>query len=195
MIAVSPVCAAPAPKATSAAPIASAQKTHHSNVAPADEYFGRLKLSILGIRNTIRDMDTLVAWGPDKLPSILSKCAFAEDALHDWQHKYPRDSWVPRTGYLLAQLYGKIASSDASTDAHDRAIATMQWVVSLYPQTWYGRDGRKRLADGTLGVIHVAASAAPPPEVAASPLLASPLPAPTGSASSETASGSQQTKR
>ena len=35
-------------------------------VAPADEYFGKLKMSILGIRNTIKDQGIKIDYDPQK---------------------------------------------------------------------------------------------------------------------------------
>lgn len=43
------------------------------DLAPADEYFGRMRMSILG-----------------------SRLALVDDALRDWRAHYPRDTWLPR---------------------------------------------------------------------------------------------------
>jgi hypothetical protein len=94
---------------------AGATSSHHPRaaafrcrVAPADEYFGRLKMSILGIRNTIKDQGLRVDVDSTKANSTLGTIALTEDAVHDWEHKYPCDSWLPRTIYALELFYAKI---------------------------------------------------------------------------------------
>lgn len=90
--------------------------THHvlahravaCRVAPADEYFGRLKLSILGIRNIIKDQGLKIDRNPANANGTLKEMALTEDAIHDWQHKYPCDSWLPGTIFALEHFYGKI---------------------------------------------------------------------------------------
>src|SRR5450755_610498 len=60
-------------------------------VAPADEYFGKLKMSILGIRNTIRDLQANIEIDQARWTGLVNKADFTEDAVHDWEHKYPKD--------------------------------------------------------------------------------------------------------
>ena len=55
-IATSAANAAPTPSPIAQKPVVPHVTYLKYRVAPADEYFGRLKMSILGIRNTIRDM-------------------------------------------------------------------------------------------------------------------------------------------
>jgi hypothetical protein len=115
------------PAAKAAHPAAVAQSCH---VAPADEYFGKLKLSVLGIRNTIRDQGLQVDVDPASAPKTLNKVDFAEDALHDWEHKYPCDRWIPWTMYALEHFYGKIHTADAVNHVH-RIVA---WLKHDYPR-------------------------------------------------------------
>ena len=64
-------------------------------VAPADEYFGRLKLSILGIRNTIKDMGLKAdADSSHAANVVMGSVGLTEDAIHDWEKKYPQDGWI-----------------------------------------------------------------------------------------------------
>jgi len=85
-----------------------AHRSASCRVAPADEYFGRLKMSILGIRNTIKDQGLRIDLDPSRANGTLKEMALTEDAVHDWQHKYPCDSWLPGTIYALEHFYGKI---------------------------------------------------------------------------------------
>jgi hypothetical protein len=95
LVALATSAAAPAAEASQAAkpaPKAVHKAVHKTvaaacHVAPADEYFGKLKMSVLGIRNTIRDQGLRVDADPSKAPAALSSVAFAEDALRDWEHK------------------------------------------------------------------------------------------------------------
>ncbi len=98
-------------------------------VAPADEYFGKLKMSILGIRNTIKDQGLKVDAYPDKADSTLNAINLTEDALHDWQHKYPCDSWLPGSIYALEHFYTKIHTADGVKHVH----ATYAWLHHDFP--------------------------------------------------------------
>jgi len=102
-----------------------------SRVAPADEYFGRLKMSILGIRNELRDLDQRLTYSPDKGAEILGSALFVENAIHDWEAKYPADPWLARSVYQLTHLYARIHSSDA----HVKAVSTLHWLVSRYSRS------------------------------------------------------------
>lgn len=116
-------------------------------VAPADEYFGKLKLSILGIRNTIRDMGYKVDANPEH-KMALNAVALTEDAMHDWEAKYPKDSWIPPAILSLERLYAKVDSDEAR--AH--AKFAMVWLVRDYPATAPGKTGKKEIADHLVGV-------------------------------------------
>ena len=102
-----------------------------SRVAPADEYFGRLKMSILGIRNELRDLDQRLSYSPDAVDAVLGSAAMVEDAIHDWQAKYPADPWLPRSVYQLTHLYARIHSGDG----HVKAVSTLHWLVTRYPSS------------------------------------------------------------
>lgn len=99
-------------------------------VAPADEYFGKLKLSILGIRNTIKDQGLKVDVDPDRAESTFNAIALTEDAIRDWQHKYPCDSWIPGSIFALEHFYTKIHTADGVRHVH----ATFAWLYHDYPR-------------------------------------------------------------
>jgi hypothetical protein len=141
-------------------------------VAPADEYFGKLKMSILGIRNTIKDQGLKVDYEPEKAASTFNAIALTEDAIHDWQHKYPCDSWIPGTLYALQHYYGKIHTDDGVKHVH----ATFAWLRHDFPKSSFVQIARRE--DGQ-------ASVAPPaPPVAAIPAGPASTPAPGVPASS-----------
>ena len=96
-----------APKPHGAAKPVARAKPAKCKVAPADEYFGKLKMSILGIRNVIKDQGLKVDVFPEKADSTLNSIELAEDAVHDWQHKYPCDSWLPGTIYAIEHFISR----------------------------------------------------------------------------------------
>ncbi len=160
--------AAPAPAAKPAAKPALAKKAPPIRVAPADEYFGKLKLSVLGIRNTIKDVGLNVDIDQTRWTQLASKAAFAEDAVRDWEKKYPQDTWLAKTVFALERMYAKLDSDEG----RKRSLGTMKWLVHDFPKTWYGKTGKKELALGKVGRPLVAAAApspSPAPDASAAP--------------------------
>ncbi len=100
-------------------------------VAPADEYFGRLKLSILGIRNTLKDLALKADYHPTTAESIFGSAAFAEEALREWEHKYPRDPWLAKTVAGLVHMYSKVPTPAGRAKMH----AALAWLTSRYGTT------------------------------------------------------------
>jgi len=79
--------------------------------APADEYFGRTRLSPVGVRNELTRIGKYLdaGWGDRMTKDTL----WVVDSLEDWQHQYPRDYELPR---LLLQTYetlGRMESPEA----------------------------------------------------------------------------------
>ncbi|HEY4441149.1 MAG TPA: hypothetical protein VGN14_11890 [Candidatus Elarobacter sp.] len=128
-------------------PVAVAKKgPAKCKVAPADEYFGKLKMSILGIRNTIKDQGLKVDNAPEKAESTLGSIALTEDAIHDWQHKYPCDSWLPGSIYALAHFYTKIHTADGVKHVH----ATYAWLHHDYPRSSFIAVAKREDAEAGL---------------------------------------------
>jgi hypothetical protein len=144
---VSALAAAPAPTHQSVT-VRASSKTLVSRqaavlmLAPADEYFGPLKLSILGIRNTIRDLGARYDVNHDIGHQTFTSAQLTERAIHDWEHRYPRDGQVPKAIYLLQRLYAKVLTQEA----RDRANATAQWMFSDYSASPQGKQLKKILA-------------------------------------------------
>ena len=92
-------------------------------LAPADEYFGRSKMSILEINNRLREC-TFRAQHGVRAGVILGDARRTEDAMTDWGRKYPADPWLAHYWWRLASLYSLMPSSTA----HARAtIALVQF--------------------------------------------------------------------
>ncbi len=124
------------PASTSAAPQLS---VHHGAKAPADEYFGRLKMSILGVRNVISVIDFRAdSATDDNAADLCHKLMLTEDALRDWQAKYPDDPWIPRFGYAMVKVYEKIDAElleESPNDASVHAIDLAGWLDHSYPKS------------------------------------------------------------
>jgi hypothetical protein len=110
-----------------------------NDLAPADRYFGRLKMSILGIRNSIKDLSARADVMPDDADHVFDKAVLVEDALRDWQTKFPRDPWIPKYAYSLAQLYAKLDLDDARARREDM----LDWLDATYPESEFANLPRE----------------------------------------------------
>ncbi|HET9029197.1 MAG TPA: hypothetical protein VFN49_03400 [Candidatus Aquilonibacter sp.] len=102
------------------------------DAAPADEYFGPFKESILGIRNHINDLERKA---DRDLAGAVRGIDNVELAIEDWHKHYPRDSWLP--GFLdrVVHVYGRAHEINSS---HCRqALALLE---HDYPKTPQARD-------------------------------------------------------
>lgn len=124
-----------------ARPQYAAAATHTVRVAPADEYFGRLKMSILGIGNQLRDLALRLQYTPDKSEAILGSAAMVEDAMRDWEHKYPGDPWLAKDVYQLTSLYAHIRT----THGRSCAARSLRWLLGRYGRTRYGAQARMQM--------------------------------------------------
>ncbi len=143
------VFAAAATAATLSAVRPVAARTHHVvhiarpvlKVAPADEYFGRLKMSILGIRNQLHDLALRVQYTPDSGEAVLGSATMVEDAVRDWERKYPADPWLAKSVYELTSLYARV-HTDRGRDDAQRAL---QWLLNRYGRTAYALQAKTLL--------------------------------------------------
>jgi hypothetical protein len=114
-------------------------------------------MSVLGIANVIKDMRLRVEADAERTPSIFGSLATVEDAIRDWEHKYPRDSWIPRN--LLAL---EVAYLHASGDrAYAMAVRTEAWLRHDYPRSKYAQTGHNELAHAASLHETTAAAVAP----------------------------------
>lgn len=113
------------------------------NSAPADEYFGRLKMSYLGMNNTFRD--SAISAGEHTTDGrIVGKVALAEDALEDWARKYPRDPQLARTYFLALQIERKLWLKPDQ----DRAWVVLNRLARDFAPTYFGKLAKRDLAVG-----------------------------------------------
>jgi hypothetical protein len=87
----------------------SAQAATMRDLAPADEYFGQLKMSVLGIRNELNGLERRAIAGDRNVAAMSGKLAFVDDAMRDWRARYPRDTWLPRFESQRARVASMIA--------------------------------------------------------------------------------------
>lgn len=86
-----------------------------SRLAPADEYFGRTKMSPLEITNRIHDAER----GRGSYGGLMS----TQSAIEDWTSKYPDDPWIPPREYQMSQLFAHLHSRYGNAEAaHCRAF-------------------------------------------------------------------------
>lgn len=119
------------------------QCEEYTRSAPGDEYFGRMKLSYLGINNTFHD-ETIRAGDYTTDPGIIAKAGWADEALRAWQKKYPNDPQLARTYFLAIAMYKKIYTADAQS----KAWTYMHVLISKFPATYFGKIEKADLARG-----------------------------------------------
>jgi hypothetical protein len=111
--------------------------------APGDEYFGRMKLSYLGINNTYKD-GAVSAGAYTTDPHLIVKLDFATDALQKWAAKYPNDPELARSYYLATIVLQKVYTQ------HEQEV-TWQFLTLLaakYPHTYFGKSAKTTIANG-----------------------------------------------
>jgi hypothetical protein len=143
----------PAPKKTDAssaskkAPKLSKWQQHvlevMRNAAPGDEYFGRMKMSFLGINNTFHD-DAIRAGAYTTDPRLIGHVSFADEALNSWAKKYPNDPQLARSYFLAFLMYRKVWTLDSQQKAWNYANI----VIHKWPSSFFGKALKKDLGVG-----------------------------------------------
>ena len=110
--------------------IASINATSHARLmttlAPADEYFGPMGMSILGIRNELNRVNYLIRYGYARQESSMAvQVAVSIDDLHK---VYPRDRDLPQLLFDVYSTLQKIDTPEAkAARAHVRGILTVEY--------------------------------------------------------------------
>jgi hypothetical protein len=147
-----PAASAPKPAATAAPKDACASKKskwektqceNYTHSAPGDEYFGRMKMSYLGINNTFHD-ESIRAGDYTTDSGIINKVTFADDALEAWAHRYPGDPQLARSYFLAIAMYKKIYTPDGQ----QKAWTYMHVLTARFGGTYFGKLEKADLARG-----------------------------------------------
>jgi hypothetical protein len=153
------------PAEKSPAPLSRYQRErleNYKNSAPADRYFGKMKISFLGMNNTFRDA-AITSGDHTVNASIVSKVEFADDALQEWARRFPRDPQLARTYYLAIRADQKIWLKHNQ----ERAWTYMNRIASTFPTSYFGKVIKKDIAIGF--TEHYYADAVPCPTPTPSP--------------------------
>ena len=102
--------------------------------APADEYFGRTKLSPIGVRNELTRIGRYLdaGWGGRMTKDTM----YVVDSLDDWQHQYPRDYELPR---LYKRAYDELGRQD-SAEAKQARLQVRRTLLVNYPTSTEARS-------------------------------------------------------
>ena len=97
-----------------------------TTLAPADEYFGPMRMSVLGIENEIHRIDLMIGWGYAKRESGLAlQVAQSIDDLHK---VYPHDRDMPKMLLQIYQTLGKIPTAQAAAARDEiRGLLTVEY--------------------------------------------------------------------
>ena len=99
--------------------------------APGDEYFGRMKISYLGIDNTFKD-GSISAGAYTTDQHVIAKLLFADEALQRWASKYPErpataPNLLPRRASFPQGLHAAGARDGVAlpSDSHQQVSANV----------------------------------------------------------------------
>jgi len=104
-----------------------------TRTAPADEYFGALKYSPLGVRNEVVRINRYLdkGWG-DRMESDALQ---VDDAVEDWQRQYPHDTTLPRTLLDAYQLLQRLQTEKTKAAAERvKMLLLVQYAASRQAQ-------------------------------------------------------------
>jgi hypothetical protein len=108
------------------------EPSHVMALAPADVYFGPLQMSVLGMKNAIKDISVRIdVASKADLAVLYHKLQFVEDSVVDLKARYPKDTWLPQFGLDLAQTFARISIPGAQIHAND----ALDWVIAEYPKS------------------------------------------------------------
>ncbi len=104
-----------------------------TRTAPADEYFGNLKYSPIGVHNELVRINKYLdkGWGLHMEPDALQ----VDSAIEDWQKQYPHDTTLPATLLDAYRLLERVETSNTKSAAERlRTILLVQYASSRQAQ-------------------------------------------------------------
>lgn len=128
----------------SATPSAEPSAAIVSDLAPADEYFGRMHLSVVRIHHQVFALKDELHHGRARPDAIQHETDQIDDAYLDWANRFPKDRWLPRMGWELATLYEELPGGDARV----RAIALLDFLRDHFRSSSFADASQRELARG-----------------------------------------------
>jgi hypothetical protein len=104
-----------------------------TRTAPADEYFGNLKYSPIGVRNEVTRINKYLdkGWGYRMEGDALQ----VDSAVEDWQKQYPHDETLPATLLDVYRLEQRIATEKTKgAGERIRTILLVQYAATRQAQ-------------------------------------------------------------
>ncbi|HET6276867.1 MAG TPA: hypothetical protein VFE16_13130 [Candidatus Cybelea sp.] len=137
--------------------VQAARANVNPNAAPADEYFGPYRQSVLEIRNRLNDYDRL---DPNSMldPSVGGYLDHLQLAIRDWQHKYPSDPWLPRILGHLMREYWRAGEASSPT-----GLAALAFMRAVYPDSEITTQTVTLVYGSNPALDQIASDTAPPP--------------------------------
>ena len=130
-----------------------------ATAAPADRYFGKLKMSALRVRYETMQLKKRYETHELTGDQTIHLLVLTEDAFDDWSRQYPKDPWLASTGFAMADLYKELPGKLA----RDRAVKLFVYVKTSFPNTRYAAESRNELHRGISVKPEPSATPAPPP--------------------------------
>jgi hypothetical protein len=115
-----------------------------SSLAPADEYFGKQRISVVRIHHQVFALKDDLHHQRKRPDAIQHDADSIGDAYFDWAIRFPRDRWLPRIGWELATLYEELPGYAAQA----QAFALLAFIEQRYGDTPSGRAGAQDLLRG-----------------------------------------------
>ncbi|MDQ6933488.1 MAG: hypothetical protein M3160_09990 [Candidatus Eremiobacteraeota bacterium] len=130
-----------------------------------------MRLSVVRIHHQVFALKDDLHHRRQRIAAISNEADEITEAYYDWAHRFPKDRWVPRTGWELATLYEELPG----VDSRDHAVALLTFVRDHYGDSSLGGASVKELARG-IGVRpwpRWGSAPGPRPRVASAPNAAS----------------------
>jgi hypothetical protein len=131
--------------------------------APADRYFGKLKMSALRVRYETMQLKKRYETHQLRADETIHLLVLTEDAFDEWSRLYPKDPWLASTGFAMAHLYEELPGQLS----RDRAVKLFVYVKTSFPGTHYATESRGELHRGIRVKPMPSVSPAPTPTTAA----------------------------
>lgn len=113
-------------------------------LAPADEYFGRERISVIRIHHQVFALKDDLHRRRQRPDGIQHGADSISDAYFDWAGRFPQDRWLPRMGWELATLYEELPGFAAQ----DQALTLLSFIEQHYGDTDIGRASARDLTRG-----------------------------------------------